>query len=287
MSRLKSLVKGAWAAALPLLALGWLLFGGAGALRAQSGNQAGLVVVLGDGRVITRCVTFEEDAISGLTLLQRAGLSLETSAGAGGATICSIAGEGCPASDCFCQCKGAPCIYWNYFYRDQGGPWTYAALGALGRQVRPGDVDGWVWGDGSSPPPDVDLAAICAADALPAQPPATATLTPVVASPTPMPTATPEPPVATLTPTGTATATIPTTVAGETTSTPTSVSATATATATLTPTPTSPPTSVPPTSTPVPEIMPEPQAFPFQYLVYALLLIGLGGAFWYVRHRGR
>ena len=294
-SRLKVLVKGAGAAALPLFVLAGLLIGAPGVLRAQSGNRAGLVVVHGDGRVTTRCVPFAEDSISGLTLLQRSGLSLEVSGGAGGATVCSIEGEGCPAADCFCQCKGTPCIYWNYFYRAQGGPWTYAALGAMGRTVQPGDVDGWVWGEGSNPPSNLDFAAICEAEAPAAQLSATPHATVVSPTPTATATSSPAPTATTTTAATTATAGITATVSNTTTTTP-PATATPTSTptsmqaSTATPTPPAPVTVsviASPTSSPTPATTVPPSSFPLQYLVYVLLIMGLGGAFWFVKQRGR
>lgn len=298
--------KGARAVALLLFVLGASLLGLQSALQAQTGNQAGLGVVHGDGRVTTRCVTFEEPSISGLTLLQRAGLSVEAASGPGGAAICRIEGAGCPASDCFCQCKGTPCAYWNYFYRSQGGPWTYASLGAMGRTVQPGDVDGWVWGDGSTPPPALDLAAICGAAAPPVEPEATATAAEPAASPTPMPTSTPDLLTATPEPTSTptevavdpavptATATVAAAAASP------SPTATGTAIPTSTPTPPmspTPPTSVTVTLSPTPERVAEERVTkelvtesrpPLDsYVAYAVLILGLGGAFWFVKRRGR
>jgi hypothetical protein len=286
--------KGVRAVALLLFVLGAFLVGPPVALQAQTGNQAGLVVVHGDGRVTMRCVTFEEPSISGLTLLQRAGLSVEAASGPGGAAICRIEGAGCPVSDCFCQCKGTPCAYWNYFYRSQGGPWTYASLGALGRTVQPGDVEGWVWGDGSTPPPALDLAAICSAGAVPIEPEATATAAEPIASPTPIPTATPE---LTATPTEvamdpvvpTATATV---VAAAASPSPT---ATGTAIPTNSPTPTmssTPTASATAILSPTPERVAEENGAGSRppldsYVAYVVLILGLGGVFWIVKRRGR
>ena len=289
---------------LPLLALGTLLLllMPQGSLQAQTRNQAGLVIVHGDGRVTTRCVTFEEGSISGLALLQRSGLSLDASSGAGGVKVCRIEGEGCPASDCFCQCKGSPCVYWNYFYRSQGGAWAYSPLGAAGRTVQPGDVDGWVWGDGSSPPPDVDLTAICTVDEPVTQP---ATSTPTVPIPTTTPTPEPaalEPEPAPPTPEATSTPkpTTSTTEPAATTTEPAALTATATATETATATPTTQPATMTPTSTgtpvpdPSPTLSPSPapervangQPSTLSYAIFVALVVALGGAFWFVRHRG-
>ena len=52
------------------LAAGLLLIGGLGptVARADEGNQAGLVVVAADGQVVTRCISFQEDELSGADL---------------------------------------------------------------------------------------------------------------------------------------------------------------------------------------------------------------------------
>jgi hypothetical protein len=150
-------------------------------VRAQSPNQVGLVVGSGDGSMVTRCVEFAEDEISGYDLLMRSGLQVvATQSGGMGVTICEIDGEGCPADNCFCECTGSTCAYWSYWHL-VGGEWSYSSVGANGHRVRPGDVDGWRWGKGD-PPPVVPFEQICA-------PPATAT-----SLPTATPTDTPLPP---------------------------------------------------------------------------------------------
>ena len=159
--------------------------------RAQTvGNQAGLVVVHGDGRVTTRCVAFPEPQISGADLLSRSGLSLVVEAGPLGLTVCSLNGEGCPSTDCFCECHGTPCVYWNYYYGNPDGSWTYAYAGAVSRQITHGDVDAWLWGESSKLPPSLTFNTICA-------PASSGQAEPVAVSPpvqeTPVPTATPEP----------------------------------------------------------------------------------------------
>jgi hypothetical protein len=112
-----------------------------------------------------------------------------------GLTICQIAGEGCayPAEPCFCHCMGGgECAYWNYFYQEPGETeWTYSALGAAMRKVRPGSVEAWVWGDGDTPPiVEVTFEEICM--------PATAVpTTRPTEEPTAAPAATPTKPVST------------------------------------------------------------------------------------------
>ncbi len=120
-------------------------------------NQAGLVVRLADGQVVTRCVAFEEDQVSGAELLARSGLDVTMDPSSSmGITVCRIEGTGCnfPGEPCFCQCMGGgTCIYWNYYYRDSGTTrWVYSGLGAAMRKVKPGSVDAWVWGEGDTPP---------------------------------------------------------------------------------------------------------------------------------------
>ena len=140
---------------------------------AQEPNRAGLVVVDGVGESHSYCVAFAEAEISGYELLQLAGLTLSVEAGAVGATICAIDGEGCsfPAESCFCQCQGSPCVYWSYWTLDADGSdegWRYETLGAGNARVRAGDVQGWRWGAGTvteaQEPPLLTLAEICKED---------------------------------------------------------------------------------------------------------------------------
>ncbi|MBU6352318.1 MAG: hypothetical protein KGS73_19475 [Chloroflexi bacterium] len=134
--------------------------------RAQSGSHAGLVVVHGDGSVVTRCVSFPEESIRGDLLLARSGLDLSIEANSMGTTLCQIDGEGCayPQQPCFCQCTGTPCLYWSY-WQLLDGEWVYSNAGAGSTQVQDGQVDGWRWGigtvDRAQPPPAISFAEIC------------------------------------------------------------------------------------------------------------------------------
>lgn len=136
--------------------------------RLQDGapNRAAVVVRVGEDEVETRCVTFDEETISGQELLARSGLDLVLDVSGAGVFVCSIAGEGCPAGNCLCQCRGEPCTYWSY-WRWQEGEWQYAGLGAAATQVSDGAVDGWSWGPGSVTsaiaPPAVSFEDVCAA----------------------------------------------------------------------------------------------------------------------------
>lgn len=127
-------------------------------------NQAALVIVLEDGLTVERCVAFDEPQLSGYDLLQRADLDLVVDVSGAGAVVCAIEGSGCPADDCFCECSGADCIYWAYWYQ-QDGQWQYAQVGAATYQVQPGAVQAWVWGPGSPTeapePPAITFADVC------------------------------------------------------------------------------------------------------------------------------
>lgn len=166
-------------------------------LHAQEPHQAGLVVQFGDGTVITRCITFTEDEIGGEDMLQRSGLIVLFDYTSGlGTRVCKIEGDGCeiPTENCWCQCQGSPCRYWNYFHVVDGA-WRYAGLGCGSRTVCDGSIEGWIWGDGRTPPPLISLDDICgtnaAASPSPTSPEPSATATPrespTVAQPSPTP----------------------------------------------------------------------------------------------------
>ena len=166
--------------------------------QAQEGqpHRAGLVVRHGDGRVVTRCVTFGEESISGEQLLSRSGLAVTFAAYGGlGYGVCAIDGEGCDSRDCFCQCRGATCAYWTYSHRQPDGSWAISGVGASTWRLRDGDVDGWAWGDGSVAPPSLSLDEICLTPVA-SPPPPSVTVSPrpsVIASPHPSATPSPRP----------------------------------------------------------------------------------------------
>jgi len=145
-----------------LAALAILLFVPGTTGLAQAPNRAGLAIQFPDGQIETTCVEFEEDQISGLELLNRSGLVVKVDHSSGlGAKVCKIEETGCnyPEEDCWCQCQGSPCAYWNYWLL-KNGQWVYSPLGAGSRRLGDGDVDGWAWGDGQ-PPPHISLGEIC------------------------------------------------------------------------------------------------------------------------------
>jgi len=135
---------------------------------AQEPNKAAVVVRLDDDQVTSRCVTFSEESLSGMDLLRRSGLALETKVEGMGSLVCSIENSGCPADDCFCQCSGGKeCVYWSY-WRNQEDGWAYARVGASQNQIGHGGIDGWSWGPGSLTeaiePPPVTFDEVCSSD---------------------------------------------------------------------------------------------------------------------------
>ncbi len=169
---------------------GWLLacllfFPTTGAWAQGEAGQAALVIVLGDGQVETRCISLEEGPLTGAEMLQHSDLEVVFEVSALGQKVCQVQGVGCPypSRPCFCQCMSSDCTYWNYYYREPGAAtWTYSPLGSGARQIQPGGMEGWVWGDGRTPPPSLAFEAICL-------PPATSepTAPPTEAEPTSTP----------------------------------------------------------------------------------------------------
>ncbi len=143
-----------------------------GRASADQPHHAGLVVDFGDGYTVTRCVEFTEEEISGTELLQRSGLTLVLSDYGGlGTAVCRIGDTGCSdPGDCFCQCRGAECAHWSY-YALEDGEWDFQNSGASQRHLRDGDVDGWIWGGGRTPPARVTFGEVCPL-AVPTSPPA-------------------------------------------------------------------------------------------------------------------
>lgn len=169
------------------------------ALSAQTINRAAIVVVYESGNTFQKCVEFTGDEISGLDVLTQTGLDVVVDASnAIGVAVCKIRKNGCdfPGESCFCKCQGAQCKYWSYWSGDARGNWTYSSMGTANRMLHNGDIDGWVWGVGTtsnaSPPPAITFEQVCGAAA------GKATMTPTATeAPTDTPTATSAPATAT------------------------------------------------------------------------------------------
>lgn len=123
-------------------------------------HYADIVVDFGNGQVITRRVTFDTPAISGLEALQRSGLDLEIATYSFGSAVCAIEGVGCPATNCFCNSSQ----YWSYHYWDGG--WQSYMVGASGSVLSSGAVEGWAWGSFGTQPPAVSTQTLAAEAAL-------------------------------------------------------------------------------------------------------------------------
>lgn len=158
----RSAAVAACALALALLLSGAGLLAGAAQAQEEDGaasqvaNQAMLVVQLEDGSTRVRTVDFTAP-ISGLAALKRSGLEVVTADMGFGEAVCSIAGTGCPAEDCFCGGDR----FWNYSSWD-GAAWQSYAVGAADSVItETGSIEGWRWGafEGTQPGPAAALAA--------------------------------------------------------------------------------------------------------------------------------
>ena len=151
-------------------------------------HHAALVIQHASGSVITRCVAFAEDQITGLQLVERSGVPYEAqSFGSIGTAMCQLDREPSTVpSGCF---GSGP--YWQYSHR-RGAAWQTSAFGASSSVLRDGDMDGWHYAAGANQVPgNVEFASVCGAP-----PPPAASATKLAHAPnheTPVPTATPAP----------------------------------------------------------------------------------------------
>jgi len=248
-----------------MLFIVWLSWLSASALAQSAPHRAGLVIRFGDGSVITRCVSFSESSLTGLELLQRAGLSLRVDTNSSiGAGVCKINHQGCDAGQsCFCQCEGSTCAYWQYFHL-QNGAWKYSNLGASAYRIADGAVEGWSWGDNVAPPV-MTLDQICAASSgVPTTAPVVPTARPsTTAFPSPTLTATPQSATPTLRVQASVSVASPTAFPS------------ATSLPTKSPTlPSASPTWTPALSSPTPDV--DTSSPVATYAVFGILILGLG-----------
>jgi hypothetical protein len=119
------------------------------------------VVQLDDTRTLVRRIGFTAP-ISGLVVLEQGGLEVVTANFDWGTAVCSIAGVGCPAEDCFCGGD----TFWNYATWD-GAAWQGYPVGPAAAVIsQTGAVEGWRWGEfeGTAVPAPQALAAQSALD---------------------------------------------------------------------------------------------------------------------------
>jgi hypothetical protein len=177
------------------------------------------VVDFGNEVVLTECVDLGATGRStGVQILTDSGLNIHKiieSTDADGredAEVCMIDAQGCASDegqDCFCQCDDTSCEQWIY-YELQAGTWQ-RRWSAGKRDVTPGMVVGWVWGDTQAavvPPPALrSFDDICSRTTPTATPTTTRKTMPTeTSSPSPTPTVSATA-TSTTTPTGLPTAT--------------------------------------------------------------------------------
>jgi hypothetical protein len=160
---------------------------------AAGSNHAALVVEHADGSVVTRCVAFDADSISGEELLNLSGISWSPQTFPGfGDAVCALDRE--PAQ--YAQCPGKD-RYWAVFVARAGGSWQLANVGISTMTLSDGDAEGFRYVPASGVPAvPVSADGACAA---------------VAATPTPAP-----PAAATPRPSRAAAATVPPSVAAAT-----------------------------------------------------------------------
>jgi hypothetical protein len=111
-------------------------------------HRAGLAVFSSPTSLVTDCISFTGSAVTGLEMLQRSGLAIETATNPNqGTAVCKIGDVGDGSSNCF----GSMPNYWSYWQLGSQG-WEYSAQGADQSQVKDGGVYAWIWGTGNAPP---------------------------------------------------------------------------------------------------------------------------------------
>jgi prenyltransferase beta subunit len=112
------------------------------------GNQATVIIDYANGARESICVEFDQAPISGLELLELAGVPYEEAVAFPG-MVTQIRDVGCPGDDPYCQ---EP-MYWSYLYWDGAAGWQSYAVGAGDSEIVDGSVDGWHWADWNIWPP--------------------------------------------------------------------------------------------------------------------------------------
>jgi hypothetical protein len=108
--------------------------------------QINLVVQPDDHQSFVRQIT-TTGPITGLAALEASGLEVVTTSFDWGTAVCSIAGTGCPAEDCFCGGN----TFWNYQYWDGEGWQGYPAGAASVVLTQTGAIEGWQWAEFGDP----------------------------------------------------------------------------------------------------------------------------------------
>lgn len=108
-----------------------------------SANWAGLVIQDSTGELITRCVEFSEDSITGEELLKRSGFKIKLNQTDFGAAVCYLHNDGMTEEGaCFSHPLG---YFWNFFEL-KNGEWSEAEVGISAYNVSHGNVLGFAFG---------------------------------------------------------------------------------------------------------------------------------------------
>jgi hypothetical protein len=106
--------------------------------------------------VISKCIEFAQEAISGLMLLELAGVNSGQPPqvydwGGGAYTVCQVDGQPATVPDkCFAKNMSEP--NWSDSYV-HNGTWTKRMVGVSGYRVSDGDLEGWTYSVGMGTPP--------------------------------------------------------------------------------------------------------------------------------------
>ncbi len=144
------------ALAVPLVTAGLAVtaFATLGAPSALAENAACVQVVVdtrsAGGGVRTACAT--GDPSSGLDALESAGIPFQQRPDGLVCVIAGVPAEGCGAT--------SATRFWSYWLREPGAAsWRMSQVAPAQHDPRPGGAEGWVWGDGRTPPPEVPASA--------------------------------------------------------------------------------------------------------------------------------
>ncbi|GAC1653620.1 MAG: hypothetical protein NVS9B1_03230 [Candidatus Dormibacteraceae bacterium] len=139
--------------------------------RAAGTHHVAVVVEHGTGAVLTACVAFSADQLSGDQVMQMSGIEYTTSGyGTLGNAVCQVDHE--PATYPV-GCWTSTSRYWGMFVSRAGGPWSVSSRGVSGQIFADGDALGWHYipqsGAGGGPPPAP--AGVCRSEAASPSPP--------------------------------------------------------------------------------------------------------------------
>jgi hypothetical protein len=146
-----------------------------GCAQASTAHHAALVIEHsaggghGAGPVITVCVAFTEDSVTGAQLLDRSGV--QYGSGYSGQAVCQVDHEPAQYQP---NCLTASDPYWAMSVSRGGGAWVYSSAGFATQTFRDGDAEGFRYegqGDGTVPPAP---AGVCPVNSAPAPTPAKA-----------------------------------------------------------------------------------------------------------------